>query len=185
MATAIKSVHYYTAAPVECCDRCGQGIKHVAIVTYRDGAIQKYGMDCIDKILANVPDLKSLFHKNIKLARRYREYLAILTGPIEGMNRGREYFNSGLYFIADSEGKDIMFECWYFHPVFDAEKNAAGRNYVVKDPAAHVARCRQDVERKLPKLRSELERIETFLARVLTKAAAVEAAAAAPVEVSQ
>lgn len=179
MATAIKNVFYFTATPVECCDRCGQGIKHVAMVTYRDGATQKYGMDCIEKILANVPDLKALFQKNLKLASRYRGYLAILTGPVEGMKRGREYFDSGLYFIADADGKDIMFESWYFHPVFDADKNAAGGRYVVADPAAHVARCEKDIAAKLPKLRAELERIETFLARVLTKAQAAEAAAAA------
>ena len=170
MASAIKSVGYYRATEITCCGRCGQVIKNVAHVVYRDGAVERYGWDCIDRILAAEPSLKALFAKNLKLASKYRDYIAILTGPAEKMPRGREYFNSGLYFIADSEGADIMFERWYFHPTFDAEKNAVGPHYVVNDPAAHVARCSKEIERTLPKLRSELERIEGFLARVLTKA---------------
>lgn len=179
MANAIKSIHYYIASPVECCDRCSQGIKHVALVTYRDGETQKYGMDCIERVLANVPTLVGLFRKNLKLATKYRDYLAILTGPVEQMPRGREYFGSGQYFIADSKGTDIFLERWVFHPLYDVEKNAIGPNYVIKDPAENEARCRREIDRMVAKLRSELERIEGFLARALTKAQAAEAAAAA------
>lgn len=177
--TAIKSVSYYRAAEITTCSRCGQVIKNVAHVTYRDGLVERYGMDCIEKILEAEPSLISLFKKNAKLARKYSDYIAILTGPADKMPRGREYFNSGLYFIADSEGKDIMFERWYFHPEYDAAKNAVGPHYVVKDAAAHVARAAQEIERALPKMRAELARIEGFLARVIAKGLATQAQAAA------
>lgn len=178
MATSIKSVGYYRATEIATCSRCSQVIKNVAVVTYKDGTVERYGMDCIEKILEGAPSLIGLFKKNAKLARKYSDYIASLTGPADKMPRGREYFNSGLYFIADSEGKDIMFERWYFHPVYDADKNAAGEHYVVKDAAAHVARCNQEIERALPKLRAELARIEAFLARIVAKGLATPADAA-------
>ena len=173
MASAIKSVSYFMSSPASTCDRCGQGIKHVALVAFKDGETQRYGLDCVDKILASAPDLKGLFSKNIKRLRTYQDYLAILTGPAASMPRGQEYFNSGLFFIADSSGKDIMFDNFYFHPVFDQEKNGTGKNYVVNDPASHVTRCAKDIADKLPKLRAEIERIEGFLARVIAKGIAV------------
>ena len=174
MASSIKSVSYYTATEITCCDRCGQVIKHIAHVTYRDGEVQRYGWDCIEKILENAPDLKGLFKKNLKLAGKYRDYINILSGPVEKMPRGQEYFNSGKYFIADSEGKDIFFPThWFFHPAMDVEKNHSGNAYVSKDPVEFAARCNKEIANDLPKLQAELNRIEGFLARVLAKASAV------------
>jgi hypothetical protein len=34
--SAIRTVSFYTACPVETCDRCGQGIKYVGLVNYKD-----------------------------------------------------------------------------------------------------------------------------------------------------
>jgi len=174
--TAVRSVFYYTASPVTSCDRCSQGIKHVAQVTYKDGLVQKYGLDCIEKILAAVPDLRTLYLRNAKLLTKYQRYLQILTGPAEDMPYGREYFNSGQYFIGDGNGKDLFcFDSWAFHPLCDWEKNQSGNQYVIKDKAASDARCQDDINRKVIKLRSEIERIEGFLARVLSKAGMVAA----------
>ena len=156
-----------TFIPTGTCDRCGTGIKNVFVVTYRDGSVQNYGSECINKILSNAPDMKSLFTKNAKLLKRYQDYLTVLSGPIEAMPRGSEYFGSGLYFIADSEGKDISLGHWFFHPIFDEEKNADHQRHVVK--AEWLARCEKEVQRDLPKLKAEIARLESFLGRVLFK----------------
>ena len=96
------------------------------------------------------------------------------------MPLGREYFNSGLYFIGDGAGHDMFFNGhWYFRPAIDMEKNGAGRQYVVKDEAETIARFTADLARDVPKLQAEIARLEGFLARVLSKAGAVEAAALA------
>lgn len=175
-SSAIKSVSFYQAAPVETCDRCGAGIKYVAIVTYRDGETQRYGSECINKILDNSPTLKSLFAKNAKLLKRYAAYMAILSGPVDAMPRGSEYFGSGLYFIGDGEGKDIMFKRYCFHPIYDAEKNANGRNYVVTDAAKRLTENMAAIEAMKVELTTEIARLEGFLAKVLR--AAPQAAAA-------
>lgn len=133
--SGIARVTQYTASPVECCDRCSAGIKNVFLVVYRDGFSAKYGSECIKKILDSAPDMRSLFNKNAKLLAVYQGYLRILSGPVEQMPRGSEYYGSGLYFVADASGKDIFFKRWVFHPSFDAEKNAAGGRYVVTDAA--------------------------------------------------
>jgi hypothetical protein len=189
--TAVRSVYYYTASPVQCCDRCSQGIKHVARVTYKDGLVQQYGLDCIDRILQATPTLGTLYRKNAKLLVKYRNYLEILTGPVEAMPRGREYFGSGLYFIADAGGKDIFTESsWLFHPVYDVERNGDHERSLDRrgeGGAVWVKRCQDDIDRKVAYLNKEIPRIEGFLARVLSKAGAeavklAEAAQAAPVE---
>ena len=161
-----------TFIPTGTCDRCGTGIKNVFVVTYRDGSVQNYGSECINKILSNAPDMKSLFAKNAKLLKRYQDYLTILSGPAEAMPRGSEYYGSGLYFIADSEGKDISFGHWFFHPIFDEEKNADHQRHVVK--TEWIARCEKEIQRDLPKLKSEIARLESFLGRILFKGMTAE-----------
>lgn len=171
-ANGIKSVTSYTACPVECCDRCSQGIKYVFAVTYKDGLVQRYGMECIKHILENAPSLRTLFTKNAKLLQRYNEYISILTGPVDQMPRGREYFNSGLYFIADRSGKDISFHQWFFHPIYDVEKNQSGTAYVQKcSPAERAAECTKEIEKTVPKIKAEIARLEAFLAKVMRLAA--------------
>lgn len=169
--SAISRVTFYVAAgPVECCDRCSAGIRNVYLVAYRDGAIQRYGSECINKILNGDTSLRGLFNKNVKLLRRYQLTLAAISMPYDAMPRGSEYFGSGLYFIADSEGKDVYTTHWFFHPVYDAEKNTAGGRYVVTDAAAHVAKCQSEIEAGKVWLAAEIARIEGFLARVMRKA---------------
>ena len=172
MNSGIKSVSYYIASPVECCDRCSAGIKHVFAVSYKDGQTQKYGSECINKILANAPNLKTLFAKNSKLLIKYRGWLSILTGPVENMPRGSEYFDSGLFFIGDSEGRDIFVDRhWFFHPLPDFEKNAGGGRYVA-DPNTYAEKCMAEIngKRGVSWLQAEVSRLELFLGRVLAKA---------------
>jgi hypothetical protein len=170
-SSAIKSVSFYIATgPVECCDRCSAGIRNVFAVSYRDGEIQKYGSECINKILGAEPTLRKLFNKNIKLLKLYKDYLAIFSGPINQMPRGREYFNSGLYFIGDSHGEDIFFNGhWFFHPLFDQDKNAIGPHYIVNDsPEEYANKQLAEYERRdKAKLVSEIARLEAFLAKIL------------------
>lgn len=165
--SAIRRVTFYQAAPVETCDRCGQGIKYVFAVTYKDDTVQRYGSECINKILAGEPNLRKLFSANSKKLARYQGYLEVLSRPVEDMPRGSEYYGSGLYMIADSEGKDISFQHYYFHPIYDVTKNLNGRNYVVKDPAKHVGQCMKEIEAAKPKLTAEIARLEGFLAKIL------------------
>jgi hypothetical protein len=165
---SIARVSRYTATPVTSCDRCGQGIKYVSLVTYKDGETQKYGSECINKILAEEPTLAKLFETNSKKLAKYQDYLSILEGPIEKMPYGREYFGRGLYFIADSNGKDIFMEHWLFHPGFDVansiynDRPKAELDKFYKDDIA----CRAKF---CAKLKSEIERIELFLGRILAK----------------
>lgn len=167
-ASAIRKVTFYTAAPVETCDRCSAGIKYVALVTYRDGQTQKYGSECINKILDNAPSMRTLFNKNAKLMKRYQGYLKVLSGPVEAMPRGQEYYGSGLYFIGDGEGKEIFFGTHYFfHPIIDAEKNANGEHYVVTNEAERLKRDMAAIAADLPKIAAEISRLELFLAKVL------------------
>jgi hypothetical protein len=170
-SSAIRRVTFYVATGnVETCDRCSAGIRNVALVTYKDGDTQRYGSECINKILENAPDLRKLFNKNAKLLKKYQEYLTILSGPAEAMARGREYFNSGLFFVADSEGEDVAFNGhWFFHPLFDVEKNANGNRYVVSEsPEAYAAKQIAEYKRyDEPKLIAEIARIELFLAKIL------------------
>ena len=141
--STIRSVTQYTASPVATCDRCSAGIKYVFVVTYKDGETQRFGSECINKILAGRTDLISLFKKNAKKLKKYQDYRAILTGGVDDMPRGSEYFGSGLFFIADSEGKDIFLKThWFFHPLMDLERNAAGDRYV-SDPAEFAAKSEE------------------------------------------
>lgn len=153
--------------PAGTCDRCGTCIKHVFVVTYRDGSVQKYGSECINKILSNAPTLKSLFSKNSKLLIKYQSYLAILSAPLDQASRGQEYYGAGFYFIADNDGKDICFNNYFFHPTVD-EKNADHQRRV--NPADWAIRCDKDAKIGVAKLEKEIARIESFLGRVIEKA---------------
>lgn len=168
----IKSVTYYVAVgPVECCSRCFTGIRNVFLVNYQDGLREKYGSECINKIMNNAPSLRTMFQKNAKKLAKYQAWLAILSGPVAEMPRGSEYFNSGMYFIADAKGGDIFFNNhWYFHPEFDGEKNASS-NRVIADGASFYAKMLKDLQADLPKITAEITRLETFLAKVLRAAA--------------
>jgi len=171
-STSIVRVSYFQASPVHCCDRCSQGIKHVFSVLYKDGLRQEYGMECIKKIMESAPTLAKLFQKNTKLLQKRQRALHTLSLPVEQMPRGREYFNSGMYFIADETGEDIFVQThWLFHPLYDVEKNAIGPNYIVHDPEKRAKELRADIERDKVWLKNEIERLEAFLAKVLRSAA--------------
>lgn len=168
-ASAITSVSFYVATgPVEACDRCATGIRNVFIVNYRDGFRQKYGSECINKVLAVAPTLKTLFNTNAKRLKKYQDYQRILTGPVDQMPRGREYYNAGLYFIADSEGKDISFNShWFFHPVVNVEKNAASDRRLPSVEEFAAKQAAEFKQRDQAKLASEIARLEAFLGKIL------------------
>ena len=73
--TGIRRVNFYVASPVETCDRCGQGIRNVALVTYKDGTSARFGCDCIEKVLATAPNLRRLFRRNAELLISYSDAL--------------------------------------------------------------------------------------------------------------
>jgi hypothetical protein len=168
---SIRRVTYYMASPVHCCDRCSQGIKHVFRVTYVDGLTQEYGIECINKILATEPTLRQLFNKNSKLLQKRQRQLRALSMPEVQMPRGREYYGSGLYFVADEKGEDVFAEThWFFHPLFDEEKNSAGTRYVIHEGVEEQewrAKARKEIEQGKVWLAKEIERLELFLAKVL------------------
>jgi hypothetical protein len=172
--SAIRSVSFYEATPVETCDRCSAGIRYVSLVTYRDGQTQKYGSECINKILNAAPTLRGLFNKNSKLLKRHQEALRVLSLPVSEMPRGREYYGSGLYFIADSTGKDISTTHWFFHPLFDEDKNQSGSRYVVIDSTQYHSEKIADIELGKDYLRKEIARLESFLAKVLRSIPALD-----------
>jgi len=172
--TGIKAVDYYTAAgPVETCDRCSQGIRHVAKVTYKDGIVIKVGMDCIRTILRTAPNLGKLFNKNAKLLQKYNVNLEILSRAPEDMPRGGEYFDSGLYFVGDGSGNDIFGAgCWFFHPIPDWDKNQSGHAYVQKiSREEYRTKYMADINSSRGKqfFQFEIARIQGFLARILNK----------------
>lgn len=188
----MRRLSFYTASPVETCDRCNQGIKHVALIELKDGTRQKFGMDCINKMLAGDNSLKSVFAKNQKLLKRYTRSLEILNMPIEQMPRGDEYYNSGIFMVGGNELEsrgNIYGEggkC-FFHPVIDVEKNTMGSNYPMNGlqtfwtkgnawtpntPENKRAHYIQEIEAGRVWFAQEVERIGGFLARVLNNAAA-------------
>ncbi len=168
--SGIKSVSFYVASPVECCDRCGQGIKYVSVVTFRDGSAQKFGMDCIEKILNGDNSLLKLFRKNVKMLQKYRDYLAILQRPFDQMPKGSEYYNAGFNFIADSEGKDIFFKSsGGFHPIVNMEKNQAGTAYVVQNEEERFRRDVLAINQMVEQLKPEITRLEKFVAYYINK----------------
>jgi len=184
--TGMRRLSFYTASPVETCDRCSQGIKHVALVTMKDGTSQKYGMDCINKILEGDTSLKSLFAKNAKLLKKYEAWLAILSRPFAEIPHTAEYYNSGIFIITDAEDKMISVSqgSILFHPTVDLEKNAGsrypangkvqsipGKGWVAYTPELREQIALEKLEAGKVWLTAEIERIGAFLARMLNNAA--------------
>jgi hypothetical protein len=179
--TGIRSVHFYIATgPVETCDRCGSAIRQVAVVTWKDGTSQKYGSECINKILAGDTSLKSLFRKNSKWLKRYTDWLEILNRPIEKMPHTQEYYGSGLYFITDDKGESLVStggSLW--HPDVDLEKNETSRyrllkpgergNTAQKDYATFRAKAIEDIEKAKAGYSNQIVKLQAFLARIIEK----------------
>jgi hypothetical protein len=190
--SSIRRVTFYTACPVETCDRCGQGIKHVALVAFKDETFQRFGLDCINKILAGDNSLKSAFKKNQKLLQRYTRSLEILSMKPEEMPRGSEYYNSGIFMVGGNEFEsrgDVWGEGGrvYFHPVIDVQKNLSGNHYRMdgrqtfptkgnpwtpNTPENKRLAYVEEIESGKVWFAKEIERISSFLARVLNNAVA-------------
>lgn len=185
--TGIKSVRFYIASPVECCDRCSQGIKYVALVAYADGTVAKYGMDCINRVLSSDNSLKRLFKRNSDLLKRYEENLRILNLPEDEMPIDeRGYYNRGIFFVAGLDGRAIFGKNLFFHPTkldWDRFSNASGCSKTLDmrecgkgcweemTPENWAIKCRHSIGRGRIFFKSEIDRLSTFCARVLTKAA--------------
>jgi hypothetical protein len=186
--TAIKSVSYYVACSVETCDRCGQGIKYVHPVSLKDGTVFKYGSECINAVLEGDNSLKSLWRKNANQLKRLKLHLKILNRPLDQIPTEREYYNSGIYIITDGSGKTINGSrtgCILFHPTVNVERNADSQ-YAIKGQQrdwveggrrvygnyTHEVASRlslEAIENAKVYIKSEIERIELFLARILAK----------------
>lgn len=170
--TGIKSVRCYAASgSTQTCDRCNADIRHVSLVTWKDGTSRRYGSECIGKILTGDTSLRRLFEKNRKQAERYAHWAEVLRREPAAMPRGGEYFGSGLYFVADESGADIVWggHC-QFHPVPDWARNQSGGLYVQcgSEQDYRVARL-AEVGKALAWLDAESLRIAEFLGRVLAK----------------
>ncbi len=195
--TAIRSVTCYIASPVEMCDHCSAGIKYVSLVTFKDGTHQKFGCKCIERVLSGDVSLLTLFRKNEKLLRKYRSYQSILSLPAGEMQVDPSgYYNRGFFFIADENGKTIQFDGRaYFHPTnVDWEKFSAcraGGGFTATLDCRPFAsawepftaenwqrKCEHSIQAALLKLASEIERLEAFLARIVSKGLASYAIAA-------
>jgi hypothetical protein len=185
--SAIKSVNYYVASPVECCDRCSQGIKHVFSVSLKDGTQFKYGSECINKILANDTSLKGLWRKNSKRLMELKRHLEILSRPLEQIPTHQEYYHSGIYIITDEDGKIIngsKTSSCIFHPNVDIDrcmasdygKNTSTTGLIGKSSTAESlhAKFSAGIEEAKKFIKGEIDRIEPFLARILAKGLVTE-----------
>lgn len=177
-AGSIARVRSYTASPVETCDRCAAAIKFVTVVTFRDGVTQRFGSECINRVLAGETSLAKLVQKNLKLDRKYEAWVDVLSRAPELMPRGREYYGSGMYFLADDSGADIFVGTdparaaskWIWHPMPDWTRNQAGDRYVQEiTPEAYRAKAQVDIDAARAWVESQRERIGLFLARALAK----------------
>lgn len=187
--SAIKRVCYYVASPVETCDRCGQGIKHVFAVSLKDDSRSVYGSECINKVLAGDTSLRSLWRKNVKILQYRQDCLRVLESG--NIPRGQEYYGSGMFFCALEDGTDIMTlkgaSLW--HPDIDEAKNLAGKAYrqdgtqwngkrdsegkpIYNTPDAFRARAKADIAGAIVELKASVSALESFLARVLNAAKA-------------
>lgn len=169
--TAIKSVSFYIASPVECCDRCGQGIKYVSLVTRRDGSASKYGMDCIEKVLKSNASLLALFRKNTKLLKKFQGWQSMLALSVEEMPHGSPYFDSGLSFIGNEDCDVCTRTGRLFHPLYDAAKNARSIHYAFSptEEERWSAKCMKEIESTRAWHASEITRMESFLASILAR----------------
>lgn len=172
MASGIQSVRCFVApGPVQTCDRCNAAIRHVALVTWKDGTSRRFGSECINKILKGDTSLRRLFEKNRKMAERYAHWLDVLRREPEQMPRGHEYYGSGLFFIADDNGTEIMGNGRsQFHPLPDWDKNQGGDRYVQSGSPEEYRMARGvEIARMVEWLEKESHRIAVFLARVVAK----------------
>lgn len=181
--SSIRRVSFYTASPVECCSRCGQGIKYVAAVEYIDGSRFVFGLDCIEKVLKQDTSVLSLFRKNVRRLAKLTEQHDILSLPADQLPRGAEYYSSGLFMVVDQRGRAILFDSYFFHPVPDLEKNSrasnyrldgrptrwTGRAYIPNSPENFRADCIAKIEAGRAKIAAEISRIETFIARLMSR----------------
>jgi hypothetical protein len=149
----------------------------VTVVRFADGRVERFGSECINKILGSDQSLRRLFEKNRKLTAQYAHWLDVLNRDPERMPRGGEYYGSGLYFISDDHGSDIMGNGRYvFHPTPDWDKNQGGDRYVQTcSHNEYRAQKLADVTRMIAWLQSEQERIGKFLARLIAKGIASSA----------
>ena len=68
MAQIKKIQFYHTGKEDGCiCDRCGQYIQNVWTVTYSDGVVARFGIDCFE-ILCKESKLTSFGQKELKKA---------------------------------------------------------------------------------------------------------------------
>jgi hypothetical protein len=183
--SAISRVSYYIATPVETCDRCGQGIKHVAAVFFKDDSRRVFGMDCINKVLSGDTSLRCLFRKNVETLK-YRKACLRALELGEKAPVGSEYYGSGMFFIATETGEDVRGSRGesFWHPTMDVEKNLSGDNYRqdgkrwlgtadgYNTTEAYKTRALRDLEKAKVWVRSEVDRLESFLAKILRAAAA-------------
>jgi len=180
--TSALRVSCYVASPVETCDRCSAGIKYVSVVHFADGLTQKFGSECINKILNQDNSLKAQFKKNSELLRKFQRYLEILSMPEDQMPIDpRGYYNRGLYFVADDNGQSICLSHYFFHPTklddhaeFDGsatfDMRSCGKTSwepLTRDNWA--IKCRQAIAEGRKELQGHIVRIEKFLAAVLRK----------------
>lgn len=186
--TAIISVGYYVASPVQTCDRCGQGIKHVFPVRLKDGTFYKYGSECITRVLEGDTSLLALWKKNAKRLQELKAHAEILARPLDQIPTGHEYYGSGIYIITDEKGKTINGSktgCCIFHPNVDMERNLKSSYPIDGRPGEWIEngkRCfgsytpevaRRSMLEKIEEAKTyiagEIARIEPFLARILAK----------------
>lgn len=183
--SAIRRVSSYIASPIESCDRCGAGIKYVTLVSYVDGSAKRYGSECIGRVMQGDHSLKTLFAKQQARAVQLTRYLSILSRPPEQLPRGREYYQSGIFFIGDDgipldpakpEKSDITFGSrWFFHPFVDWSKNQeglGGRTPLAGTPDQWKQKQMADIHTVIPKMEAELRNVHEFLRRALQKYAA-------------
>ena len=184
--SGLRRMSYYVApGAVEICDRCGAAIRIVAVVEWRDGTKQKYGSECINKILGGDTTLKGLFKKNFNLLRQFQGWLDVLNRPVNQIPKGREYFKSGLYMITDDNGKDIHASktgAFLFHPDADLERNAVSDYAFLQEGeslpyhtsgkmtyAQFQAKRLKEIEDAKVWLQDQISRLESFLAKVVEK----------------
>ncbi len=191
--TGIKSLGFFTASPVHTCDRCGQGIKYVAAVTYKDDTRMEFGMDCIEKILSGDNTLLKLWKKNHRLVKHFQACLEILSLPEDQLPLGKRAINdsTGAFrFIADEKGQWMTVKTYpqgSAHMLFiptpvniEAAKFTGERKFDMRNlPGKSCwepwtlenwqAKCRFEIELAKTWLKSEIERINAFLARILAK----------------
>lgn len=180
--SGIRRVTCYIASPVETCDRCGQGIKNVCAVFYKDDSRRVFGTECINKVLAGDTSLRSLWRKNVKVLAYRRACLAALELG-ENAPVGQEYYGSGMFFIATADGQSVCGDRGqsFWHPNMDLEKNLSGQHYrqdgkhwlggtKYNTPENFRATAFAGIEQGKKWFSSEITRLETFLARVLANA---------------